>query len=289
MTKLRTSSSLNLHIYPKDDVFEYIRQGLLYHKRIGFDAADFPFRLIPLFGDDKAAAIDKVKNIANEVGVQFELCHLPFGVKIGGTPEEIAPFNESVHTAIDAMAQLGVGYAVLHPNTTSIKRIKFDRQEQYDSVMSHLSPFVEHANKVGLNIVVENMRVVNQNYTIHRYCGDPDELCTIADALGVGICWDTGHAHINGLKQAESLAYIGSRLKMLHINDNFGEDDIHIAPFTGTIDWADTMKGLKNIGFNGLLNYEIKAPGNTPEIREAFGKYLYTAVQELNNLYSSEE
>ena len=284
MAKLRISSSLNLHIFPRDDIFEYIRQGLLFHKSVGFEAADFPCRLISFFGDDIAGGIEKTKEIANQVGIRFELCHLPFGINAYSTVEEVASFTERVHEAIDAMALLGVSYAVMHPNTITERLIQFNRQAQYDSVMGHLSPFVEHANRVGLNIVVENMRVINQNYSVHRYCGDPEELCKIADDLGIGVCWDTGHAHINGIKQSEALNYIGPRLKMLHINDNFGEDDIHIAPFTGTIDWEDTMKGLAAIGFDGLLNFELKAPGNTPAVRKAFGDYVYTAAQELLNM-----
>lgn len=278
LAEFRISTGLDLHVFPREDMLEFIRQGLLVHKSIGFHAVDVSYRLLSGFGEDVVGGIEKVKAMAEEVGVSMELGHLPFGMN-PYAPVEI--FNQRVHDSIDAMAMLGIHYAVMHPNTLTERLIQFDCQARYDSVMEHLSPFVEHANRVGLNIVIENMRLVHENYAVHRYCGDPEELCKIADALGVGICWDTGHAHINGIKQSEALAYIGSRLKMLHLNDNFGEDDIHLAPFMGTIDWADVMKGLKTVGYNGILNFELKAPGNTPEIRRAFGEYVYTAAQEL--------
>ena len=99
--------------------------------------------------------------------------------------------------------------------------------------------------------------------------------------MGIGICWDTGHAHINGIKQSEALKYIGSRLKTLHLNDNFGEDDIHLAPFMGTIDWADVMQGLGAIGYDGLLNFEPRTCGKTAELRKAYGEYMFTAAQDL--------
>ena len=41
MKKLRICSTNNLHFGSKDDVFEYIRQGLIFQKNMGFDAADF--------------------------------------------------------------------------------------------------------------------------------------------------------------------------------------------------------------------------------------------------------
>ena len=288
MKKLRVSCGLNLHVYPQTDINAYIREGLQFNKRMGFDATDFSMRYLDLMGDNWEAGIDQALADMEEVGIRAEVCHLPYGVKIGGTPEEVAPFNEKVHKAIDAAKRLGVSYAVVHPNTTTVPRLKFDKQAQYDDVMAHLTPFVEHANREGVNIVVENMRVVPQIYPFHRYCGEPDELCEIADALGVGICWDFGHAHINGLKQSEALKYVGSRLKMLHVNDNFAWDDNHVPPFIGSVDWADAMQGLRAIGYQGLLNYEVGA-ARVPECaRESFAKYLIDAAAQLNTLFSTE-
>lgn len=202
----------------------------------------------------------------------------------GGPGGQLEAFNKSVHKAIDAAKLLGVDYAVLHPNTTTVPLAEFDAQAHYDGVMAHLAPFAEHAQRIGLSLCVENMRLVHESYPIHRYCGDPEELCAIADALGIGVCWDTGHAHINCLKQSEALSYVGSRLKMLHINDNFGGDDIHLAPFMGTVDWPDVMQGLRAIGYRGLLNYEISTAGLPACTRASFGAYLRSAAEQLREL-----
>lgn len=281
MGKLRISSTLNLHSGSRENISAYIRAGLEFHKKIGFDAADFPMKLLDFMGGDWEAGIAAAAQDAQNIGLRFEVCHLPFGVKIGGTPEEVAPFNEKMHRAIDAAKLLGVDYAVLHPNTTTVAADIFDRQAQYNSVMAHLSPFAEHAARIGLNIVVENMRLVPQHVPVHRYCGDPEELCDIADALGIGVCWDFGHAHINGLKQSEALAYVGKRLKVLHVNDNFAWGDDHVPPFCGTVDWADAMRGLSSVGFDGLLNYEITTARMPAGVRESFGRYLLDAAGEL--------
>lgn len=281
MKKLRTCSSLNLHYHPKDDLSDYIKTGLAFHKEMGLDAADLPIPLLDLSSDGWQPYAERALLDSEEIGVRFELCHLPFSVKICQDPSALPLFNERMHRAIDAAAFLGVDYAVLHPNTTSVPMDKYDRTEQYDSVMSHLAPFAEHALRVGLNIVVENMRVVHGAAPVHRYCQSPDELCDIADALGIGVCWDFGHAHISGVKQSEGLAYVGKRLKVLHVNDNFGDDDIHILPFTGKVDWRDAMHGLALVGFDGLFNYELSA-GRIPEtMRRVFAQYAMDAAAEL--------
>ncbi len=284
MKKLRISSTINLHGTLQGDAVQFACDGLAFHKKIGFDAADFPTTLVARMEENWESGIDEIKAASAEIGIRFEVCHLPYGVKIGGTPEEAAPFNESMHRAIDAAKRLGVDYAVLHPNTTTVPLENFDRQAQYDSVMEHLSPFAEHAAKIGLHIVVENMRQVPKHYPVHRYCGTPEELCEIADALGLGVCWDFGHAHINGLCQSEALAYVGKRLKVLHINDNFAWGDDHVPPFCGTVNWADAMKGLSAIGFDGLLNYEITARRVPDTARESFARYLYDAAEALLSL-----
>lgn len=286
MNPLRLSSGINLHSFPKDDIVEYVCQGVDFLKKHGFDAADFPMNsMVKLMGDRLEEGVAISRDYARSAGVAFEVCHLPFGVKVGGTEEEVRPFNEAMHKAIDAAKLLGVEYAVLHPNTTTVPMECFDRQAQYDSVMAHLTPFAEHAAKIGLNIVVENMRVVPNGTPVHRYCQNPDELCDIADALGIGICWDFGHANINakdsGIPQSEALAYVGSRLKVLHVNDNVAEDDLHLPPFIGNTDWKDAMKGLASTGFNGLFNYELGTARIASSLRDDFARYIVDAAKEI--------
>lgn len=281
MKQLRISSCMNLHAPWREDPTVYAREGLLFLKKIGFDAADFPMSLLQRFACDWTPMVEQIQRHAEEIGLRFELCHLPFGFKNNGSAEEQETFCRQVLRSIDAAKHFGVKFAVLHPNSVTVPEAEFDARKEYDAVMKHLAPFVEYANRQGVSVVIENMRLVHQNYPVHRYCGDPEELCTIADALGIGVCWDFGHAHINGLQQRESLRYVGSRLKMLHVNDNFAGDDVHIPPFCGKIDWIDAMQGLTDVGYDGLFNYEINT-GRIPEQpREAFATYLLSAAKEL--------
>ncbi|MBE6561841.1 MAG: sugar phosphate isomerase/epimerase [Ruminococcaceae bacterium] len=274
MAKLRISSTLNLHSYPKEDVAAYVRAGVAFMKRNGFDAMDFPMGLMKTVQGSGSEIIDAAREASETEGIRFEVCHLPFSTKIGQDAAFDARFSADMLRCMDAAKRLGVDYAVLHPNTTTVPAENFNRQAEYDSVMAHLAPFADYAAKIGVNIVVENMRQVPQHYPVHRFCGTPEELCGIADALGIGVCWDFGHAHINGLKQSEALVYVGNRLKVLHVNDNVAWGDDHVPPFCGTVDWKDAMQGLSAIGFNGLFNYEITAGRHPSDTRDAFAQYL---------------
>ena len=281
MKKLRISSTFNLCYRKTDDVSEYIRDGLAFYRDNGFDAADFGMGMLDLLSDGWRERVERAVADSNEIGVKFEICHLPF-LGGGGMKDAayMAMFDKRMYNAIDAAVLLGAKYAVVHPNAPTVPMIDYDAKVQYDSVMKHLSPYAEYAAKVGLDIVIENMRVINGHKHSHRYCQTPEELCEVADALGIGVCWDFGHANISGIKQSEGLAYVGKRLKVLHINDNTGIDDDHIAPFTGNVNWRDAMHGLALCEFDGLLNYEVKV--KQPEsTRIAFAKYLVDVAREL--------
>lgn len=282
MKKLRVSSPLDLHSNSRENLSEYIRTGLEFHKEIGFDAADFDMSWLDLSSDASwRPSVEKALEDSEKVGLKIEICHLPF---IGGgvkDPSFLEKFNEKMHRAIDAATLLGVSYAVLHPNAPTVSMKSYDRAKQHETVMTHLAPFAEHAARVGLNIVVENMRVIPTFVASHRYCQSPDELCDVADALGIGVCWDFGHANISGIKQSEGIAYVGKRLKVLHVNDNAAVDDEHIPPFMGNVNWRDAMHGLALVGFDGLLNYEIATDRLPAVVRKAHAKYLIDAAEEL--------
>lgn len=278
---MRLCSRINLHYSKNLSYDDSVREGLLYLKSKGFDCADFTMKLIEPFGDGWQGAIEKALSYSNDVGIKFEVCHLPFDGKAATDPSFLPIFEKRVYNAINAAKMLNIEYAVIHPNTVTVPSAEFDRKRSFDVVMKHLSPFVEYGNKVGVKLAVENMRVVHACHPTHRYCQDPDELCDIADALGTAICWDFGHANIGGLCQSEAIKYIGKRLKVLHVNDNTGADDDHLPPFIGRIDWRDAAKGLREVSFGGLFNYEIESSRVPESLRDSFADYLISAAKEI--------
>ena len=284
MKNLRISSTLNLHCYSRENVADYIRVGMEFLKNNGFDAGDFGTSMLDLSSDTWRSDVEKTLTASAEIGINFEISHLPF-VRGGGLNDEayMAEFDKKMKNAIDASALLGVKYSVLHPNAATVPMKAFERRAQYDAVIGHVAPYVEYAEKVGLKLVIENMRVINGMRLSHRYCQDPDELCEVADALGIGVCWDFGHANISGIKQSEGLAYVGKRLKVVHVNDNSGIDDDHVAPFMGNVDWRDAMHGLALAEFDGLFNYEINTGRLPASTRESFAKYLIDVARELTS------
>jgi len=288
MKPLKVSSSLNLHYFPKsnnspDETCQYIRAGLEFNKRMGFEAATLDLDETILLNDNGwQPYAENVLKDSLDVGLEIKTVHLPFsGGGIQKNAEQLAILNEKIMRGIDFTKLLGADYAVLHPVVPTIQSTKYDRREQYDLVMANLSPVADHAIKQGVNIVIENMRITPHFIESHRYCQTPDELCEIADALGIGVCWDFGHANISGIRQSEGLKYVGKRLKVLHINDNKGFDDDHLLPFCGNVDWVDAMHGLTYTDFDGTFNFEIATKRIPEALRENFASYIIASAKEL--------
>ncbi len=282
MKKLRISSTTNLHFGVGESVSEYIKNEVAFQKEMGFDATDFGLEKMDFLSDGWQSTVEKAIEDANRLGMKFEICHLPFiqaGAPIVGDEYEI--FCKKMYSAIDAAKMIGANHAVMHPNAPTMPLKTFNRKEQFDSVIAHLAPFAEYASKRGVKVVVENMRVIPTFVASHRYTQTPDELCEVADALGVGVCWDFGHANISGIKQSEGLSYVGKRLSVIHVNDNFGINDDHVPPFIGNVDWHDAMHGLAQVGFDGLFNFEIATGKLPPSVRVSHAKYLLDTAGEL--------
>jgi sugar phosphate isomerase/epimerase len=96
-----------------------------------------------------------------------------------------------------------------------------------------------------------------------------------------GACWDTGHGHRQGLRQAHSIRMLGDWLKSLHIQDNNGLHDQHLLPYQGTIDWNEVVGALREVGYAGDFTYEAHNSVRTlPDgMRDSALQYAYTTAK----------
>ena len=103
------------------------------------------------------------------------------------------------------------------------------------------------------------MSLVLENMLPHLLFGRSSDVLWIMGAiqdLNVGLCLDTGHAHIAG--DLYSAAHkLSSHLQMVHVNDNHGQFDQHLPPGKGGIDWQRIVQQLAASAFRGGLILEL--------------------------------
>ncbi len=252
------STSLNVLYDPQNISMEQCLERLA---RIGFRAfdwnlCDWVFDESPFVGDDWQRWTESVKRQLVASGVRFGQGHSPIYNQLEDS-DRARRITELTLRSMEAAAILEVPWLVFHPGAVpgncDVEHLALVRQRNLD----WFGEMVTIAEKLGVGIAVENTADTFGRRRV--YGAIPAELVELVDALGsplVGICWDTGHAHMQGLKQGEALRAMGRRVKCLHVADNDGRGDQHVLPFYGTIDWSDVMAGLQAIEYEGTFNYE---------------------------------
>ncbi len=243
-----------------------IEQCLTAMKTAGFNYADANLwglggRDAPLGQDNWIEWTEQTRAFADSIGIAFRQTH---GQTLSGGQWDDPNYSEAKYVwatnyrCIEATRILGAEWMVMHPSNLPHDPL-YSRRKARDANLTYLAPYIEAAKKVGIGLTIENM--VDFRDCRRRYCGgDPEELIDLVDTINdpsVGICIDTGHAHVSGIHVGFFIRMAGSRLKCTHIDDNNRDGDTHMPPFMGTVDWADTMKALADIGYTGDFSFEV--------------------------------
>jgi len=98
----------------------------------------------------------------------------------------------------------------------------------------------------GVKTMLEN--IPNEISTIDRI----QEFKRVSEVQDVGICYDTGHGHLQ--QWTGDLAFVSTT----HIHDNHGIRDEHLWPFEGEIDWPAFIEKLVLAEYKGNLIFEAR-------------------------------
>jgi len=259
--------------------------GIDLAKWAGFEEFDFSLESRHLLDEGWEAALDARASAIARAGMRIRYAHIPFDYPRPGDEEGWKRFSLATLRAIDQAALWGVDCAAIHPRC--FMKPDYDADREYADAVAFLEPFCGHARARGVTLGIEIMRGAGASAParIRRFATDTDVLIRLADELGAGICWDTGHAHISLQEQGKSIRKVGSRLKMVHINDNFAEDDVHLAPFLGRINWDEVVQALRDIGYGGSMNLEVGCSRLPEPLRAPYAAYMAAAGRHLIDLF----
>lgn len=111
-------------------------------------------------------------------------------------------------------------------------------QKIWDLQKDALRQIGKVASDNGVLACLENMIGIKE-----FLCRSPEELIGMTEGIeGIGMTFDFGHANTVG-KIAAFLPYAG-RANHIHIHDNHGQSDEHLALGDGTIDWKVVGKEI---------------------------------------------
>lgn len=122
---------------------------------------------------------------------------------------------------------------------------------KFEAAMSSIEHLRAFARPLGVNLLLEN---------IPNELSTPEKLMELIKALhyeDLGVCFDTGHAHIMS-SVPEAFALLGPRIRSTHVHDNKRDRDAHLWPGQGSIDWNQTMQSLRAAPHHPPLLMEVE-------------------------------
>lgn len=137
-------------------------------------------------------------------------------------------------------------------------------KETWNLNLAFMRELVAEAEKYGITVCLENMPM--PRFSI----ATPEAILRFVkeiDAENFRICLDTGHVAVyrKSLDLAEETRRLGKYIRVLHVHDNLFGQDMHLTPYSGSIDWPAFAQALRDIGFDGVFSLECGAPGGLPE------------------------
>lgn len=197
-------------------------------------------------------------------GVSVAQAHLVFPSDIV-TDRSVA---ESIPRQLCILRELGVRAAVLHGDPMNGVDISYtEKLERNIAALKALAPSIA---PYGISVCLENLQGIFRTV---------DELIYVINSVNspvFGICLDTGHLNLTAPgTQVEFIRRAGKLLRALHVADNDGTRDQHLAPFgMGNIDFFEIVGALREIGYDGVFNYEIGGDSGKCPVPVKHYKYL---------------
>ena len=212
----------------------------------------------PFGHDGWQAMVRQVVEVSKALGIECSTAHAHFFNPSGLSDADKIHLEHLIHETIVASGMIGASIVVMHP-LTACEDGWYSHKDSLRFNTDYFARYGALASTYGMKLAIENM-IESPHY--RRYCSSTEELLELIDTLNddktFGICWDTGHANLSKVDQCAALSTIGpERLIALHIADNRGQFDDHLAPYWGTIEWEPIMAMLKTMGYRGDFTLEI--------------------------------
>lgn len=211
------------------------------------------------------------KQGAAAAGITINQMHMPYPVYVPRADKEINEYlwNQAAPKSMAVCHYLNCKYIVIH----GFKLAHFLGTEELE--WRETSKFIDSiaplAKEMGITICIENLYGGVGGHIVEGPCCNARKAVQRMDDFNekygaevLGFCFDTGHANLIGLDFESFISTLGDHLKVLHIHDNDGIQDLHQIPYTFTrtrenrssTDWDGFIRGLRKIHFDKVLSFE---------------------------------
>ena len=234
-----------------------------FYEGTGFRHLDYNFYNVihpesPSLGDRWLDEVEEAGREAERLGFDFIQAHSPNYNPFDPKADHEAGMLATIRS-IEACGRLGIPNIVVHPGMTTELTYPDGRDGYFSRNRDFYRSLFPAMEKWNVNVLIENSAEANMGTRYFFMTGQ--EMRDFADYVDHPLLhcnWDIGHANMRGTDQREDILAMGGHLRGLHIQDNFGACDEHIAPFMGTTDMDAVMQGLLEVGYQGYFTFETE-------------------------------
>lgn len=278
-------------------------ESMKFIKECGFEAVDYNinslFRMT--FDEEKLTSIfDKSIEELYEYYKPMKTALLENDIEVGqahgilviyrkGEPEKTEYLINATEKMIAVCAYIGCPAIVIHPWIGAAYGA--DKEEEISVNMWLYRRLMPAAKKYGVKICLENLWEKQNGVFVEAPCIHAKEACEYIDTLNAEageevfcFCLDIGHTQFYEDDICNFISSLGKRLTVLHLHENDGIVDSHLAPYTQlsscaidkTIDWDQIINSLAEIQYEGTLSFETcnAIVGVSTEMKEIILRYI---------------
>jgi L-ribulose-5-phosphate 3-epimerase len=201
-----------------------IQVRLEFIKNVGFNATSL------WWGDEPNEDKNSQPELARRIGLEIDYIHAP-----ANNPNDLwydgidgDDYLNLLISCIDDCSKHDINAVVAHITRLSSKPLVSEIG------LNRIKKLVDYAEKKQVFVALENMNSIPHLDFIFRNI----------QSKRLGFCYDSGHEFCNH-PNADCLSRYGDKLFTVHLADNFGDDDTHLLPFDGAINWDKVMLNLK--------------------------------------------
>lgn len=233
-----------------------LEEGLKKIKECGFDCVEIDLNQaecaeVLRTGEGLREYFEKVKKTADEAGVC--VCQTYLSTDVDNPSLTVAK------NAVIATAVLGAKFAVIEPIVLSDSENTF--VENLDKNVAYYGALKEIVKGKDVTVAIPN----TVGYNELKKTGAPNayssagKVLQLLGCLGEGFCacLDTARSYYAGQLPAHTARLLGDTLKTTRLADCDGQGEERLAITAGYIVWNNVVVALKEIGFEGVLNFDV--------------------------------
>ena len=216
------------------------------------------------------------RDVLEELGVYPHTIHAPFQAINLASFDEAERRNgvEQVAAAMRFLAELGGRTVIVHPTSRPLMPGPGDYTLENigratENAHRSISELVRVAEAEGVRMALENLPAKELPARPLQTMGELRAFMAGLPAEYVGICHDIGHTRLIGQDIADEARIASDRLYALHIQDGSTDDDDHLPPGRGVLDFDSYARALDDIEFDGAWTIEVLAknhPGSVEDV-----------------------